>query len=115
MDDAANDIILVDASMSGQEDPKTLIKRTTEKTDHTGYGGMHIIKNNNKIKGYFHNTINSNDAQAAKLQGIATAVEIAEQIPNENLTNSCDCKNAVKDSNNKCKTPFKYAKPAQQK
>ena len=66
------------------------------------------------MKGNFHQTIDTNDAQEAELQAIATAIEIAEGMPSKNVTILCDCKNAVKYSNKKYITPFKYAKPAQQ-
>ena len=83
---ATNDVILVDASINSQEDPRTHVQRKIEQTGCGGYEGFHITKNNNKIKRYFHQTINTNDAQAAKLQGIATAMEIAKDIQNEKIT-----------------------------
>ena len=94
--------------------PEPLYKKKIEKTGHGGYGGIHIDKTKNQIEGQFHDTVDTNDAQEAELKGIAAAVSIAEQSPQEKITILCDCKNAVKYSNKQYIAPRKYAKPTQQ-
>ena len=74
-----NDIISVDASMNSQADPRTQIKRKIGRTGTGGFGGMHETQTEKKIQGYFHITMDTNDAHAAKLQGMVAAVDIADQ------------------------------------
>ena len=66
---SANHIILVDASINTKDDERTAKQQKIEKTGYEGYGGIHLTKSNNKIQGY---------AQECELQGIATAVDMAQ-------------------------------------
>ena len=106
-DKAADHFMLVDASVNGQEDDRTLMRKKIEKTGLRGYGGIHMNKTKNKIEGYFHKTMDTIDAKKAGLQGIATAVDVAKQMPKDKILILCDCKNAVNYSNKSYIAPFK--------
>ena len=114
LDNAADNIILVDGSINTKDNTKPPKQQKLEQSGFGGYGGIWINKRTKQIKGYFKNTINTNDAQKAEIQGIAAALQTIKKTKIKDFTILCDCKNAVKYSNKTYKVPTKYAKQIQQ-
>ena len=114
LDTSADNLIIVDGAINTKDNPKPTKQQKIEKSGYGGYGGIHISQSTNKIHHYFYNKINTNDAQETELNGINTALQLAEQITATEITMLCDCKNAVEYSNNRCRIPYKYAAIIQQ-
>ena len=114
VNNATDNIIMVDGSMNTIDNPKPQKQQKIEQSGYGGIGGIWINKNTKQVKGYFKNTINTNDAQIAEIQGMNTAIEIINKTNIKDVTILCDCKNAVKYSNKIYKAPKKYAEQMQQ-
>ena len=107
-------MILVDGCINTKDNTKPLKQQKLEQSGFGGYGGIWMNKRTKQIKGYFKNTIKTNDAQKTEIQGIKAALQIIKKTKIKNFTLLCDCKNAVKYSNKTNKVPTKYAEQMQQ-
>ena len=111
---ASNNIIFVDGSMNTKDNKTPKQMQKIQQTGYGGYGGIHITQNDKQTHNYFWGRVNTNDAQKAELQGILTALKLADNLKTTEITILCDCKNAVNYSNMTNITPRKYAPECQQ-
>ena len=116
-------IIYVDGSihdMHSEERTKAQQRGETgesiEREKHGGYGILLPLKNKDHV---YNGRVQTNDAQLAEITGITKALDIIEEIQQEEgITQKtysiiCDCKNAVNYSTGTYITPREYAMPIQ--